>query len=308
MTVDLKPLSPANPDYLERFLKDVSAPDSTPLDPQFVEVFAEGTPTSRLIVLLPGSYIKVQYMTDFAHGLSQQLPDARVIGINYPSRRDEYSVEQIDQFKLIDYVRWVMQHLAHEAQGRSVTLIGHSLGTIITQMVLLVYADQSPAAYKIDSAIILGGGPPKITWRDYLETLPHLNTVSVVMKMVRDPKAFAFGEGMAQTLHSDKRWRDLHDRHLIYTESRTIMRETFTGRDYTYVPHTLLDAQGIKVFVLGGDRDLFVTKSAILRAAAQWGGDHRILPMEHTGLVLDETGVEVGGIAAEWIQTTVGGK
>lgn len=308
MTVNLKDLSPANPAYLERFLKAAATPDATPINPQFVEVFAEGTPTSRLIVLLPGSYIKVQYMTDFARGLSQHLPDARIIGINYPSRRDEYSVEQIDQFKLIDYVRWVMRHLAHEAQGRKVTLIGHSLGTIITQMMLLVYADQVPTAYKIDSAVILGGGPPKIGWRDYLETLPHLNTLLTVMKMVRDPKAFAFGEGMAQTLHSDKRWRDLHDRHLIYPESRAIMRETFTGRDYTYIPHKLLEAQGINVFVIGGDRDLFVTKSSILRAAIQWGGDHRILPMEHTGLVMDATGVEVGGMVADWVRTTLQGE
>ncbi len=53
--------------------------------------------------------------------------------------------------------------------------------------------------------------------------------------------------------------------------------------------------------MIGGDRDLFVTKGAILRGAAQWGGTHRILPMEHTDLVMDSTGVAVGGIVADWI-------
>ncbi len=305
MHVDLKSLSPANPAYLERFLKEVGAPDSTPLDPQFVEVFAGGaSSTSRLIVLLPGSYIKVQYMTDFAQGLSQKLPDARVIGINYPSRRDEYSEEQIDQFDLIDYVRWVMAHLANEAQGRNVTLVGHSLGTIISQMVLLTYANQAPTTYKIDSVVILGGGPPKPGWRDYLAALPHLQSLWTIMQMVRDPKAFAFGKGMAQTLNGENRWRDLHDRHLIYPESRAIMQETFTGNAYTYIPHSMLDSQGVKVLLLGGDRDLFVTQGAILRAAAQWGGEHRILAMEHTDLVMDSTGIEVGGMVADWIAAT----
>lgn len=303
MNVDLKRLLPANPAYLERFLKDVSASDSTPLDPNFVEVFAEGTATSRLIVLLPGSYIKVQYMRDFAQGLNPKLPASRVIGINYPSRRDEYSVDQIDQFRLVDYVRWVMKHLADVAQGCTVTLVGHSLGTIMAQMVLLVYADQVSPTYKIDSVVILGGGPPKLGWRDYLETLPHLKTLLTVMQMVRDPKAFAFSAGMARTLNGEHRWRDLHDRHLIYPESRAIMRETFTGRDYTYVPRSLLDAQEIEVFVIGGDRDLFVTKGAILRGVEQWGGDHRILPMEHTDLVMGSTGVSVGGMVADWIGT-----
>jgi hypothetical protein len=216
MNVDLKRLSPANPAYLERFLKAASAPDSTPLDPRFIEIFAKGTPASRLIVLL-------------------------------------------------------------------------------------AYANQASATYKIDSVVILGGGPPKPSWRDYLETLPHLKTLLLVMQMVRDPKAFAFGKGMARILNGENRWRDLLDRHLIYPESRAIMRETFTGRDYTFLPRSLLDSQGIRVLMIGGERDLFVTKGAILRAAAQWGGDYRVLPMEHTDLAMDSTGVEVGGMVVDWI-------
>lgn len=305
MSVDLKSLSPANPGWLERFLQDLRTPDASPLDLGFVEVFAEGTPASRLIVLLPGSYIKVPYMADFAHGLSQKLPAVRVIGVDYPSRRAEYTVEQIDQFHLVDYVRWVMKHLADAAQGYTVTLVGHSLGTIMAQMVLLAYADQTPSAYKIDSVVILGGGTPKPTWRDYLETLPKLNALWTVMQMVNDPKAFAFDKKMGGTLDGEGRWDDLHSRRLIYPESRAIMRETFTGRDYTYIPRDLLHSLGVKQLMIGSDRDLFVSKGAVERAGAQWGGELRILPFEHTNLVMGVTGVDVGALVADWLTAAV---
>lgn len=259
-------------------------------------------------IVLPGSFLDVQYLETLCAGLAND--GLLVNGLNYPGRGANESIENIDELALIDYVHSAYYKLLElSRQRKSVYLVGHSLGTIVTMMLLLisyVAKEVKPemAITNLEGVVIMGGGPPMISWRDYLDILLHRRgSIFTILQMMNNADKFISPEGaINKTVGSEEHARYMREQGWIYPESKAVMADTFGGTDYAYSPKQILDQLGVRSLFIYDANDLFVPEGSSMRAAEQWDADVKQYSMGHTGLVTEPGSEIVSHDIADWIK------
>ncbi len=299
-------LSAANPDYLEQTAERIEKHVITGAVEDVV-VFKK-TNTRRIAVVLPGSYLNVRYLSDFVSGLT--LLDSDIAGINYPGHSEATRIGNIDSLHLIDYSSAVYAFLLSLKDSYDeICLVGHSLGTIMVQLAVFIdYAfslsHKGELCFPIRKIAVLGGGPPKLGLMDYaMTTLTRLHTMSTVMQMAKDPGLFISEKGdLKRTLGGNVVYEDFIRRRLIFAESRAVMKETFLGNDYAFVPSKIVKDMGIKALFAYAVNDYFVSGYSSAKAVRQWAAAPHALTVGHSGMVLGDDGRKLGAVCAEFLR------
>ena len=306
----LTQIKPKNYGYLLDFIAQVNAYTGTPIaSPQLMAGRENG---SKRVIMLPGSFLDFRYMEDVAQGLGS---DDRysVWGLNYPERiAGDTNSDRIDRFLLVDYVGAVYQALLAMQQSQPelrFSLVGHSLGTIVMQMLLFVSCynqshGEKTAVLPIDKIAVLGGGPPRLGFVDYVLTFTtRLHTLGIVMQMVNQPEKFISpAGGLGRTLGGKEKYQEFTRENMIYLESAPLMAEAFLRGDYAFLPAKLLEAMQVQALFAYSPQDLFVHQTSSRKAAEQWNAQPVAIDGGHSQMMFDETGVDLGRQIAQFFR------
>ncbi len=306
----LTQIMPKNKTYLLDFVARVNTYSGVPIDAP--KLMAGRQDAGDCVILLPGSFLDVGYMRDVAQGLSAD-DHFSVWGINYPGRIfGDTDDNRVNRFLLVDYVGAVYQALLNLQKSQPAHrffLVGHSLGTIVMQMLLFVSYynqthDRKEEALLIDKIAVLGGGPPRLGFVDYILTFTtRLHTLGIVMQMVNQPGKFITPSGtLWRTLGSEMRYQDFLHKKMIYQESAPLMAEAFLRGDYAFLPSKLLEELQVHSLFAYSPQDLFVHEASSRKAARQWGAQPLAIPGGHSEMLFDETGIGLGRQIAQFFQ------
>jgi len=295
-------IQPKNQPYLLDLVQQVNTYSGPPASP--LEHMAGEPVSDQRVMLLPGSFLDFRYMSDVAQGIGESKRFV-VSGLNYPGRIfGDTDAGRINQYSLASYVGAVYQALLEQQKEHpemSMHLVGHSLGTIVMQMLLFIsYYNQTHGmdghSLRIKKVAILGGGPPRLGAQDYFLTFTtRLNTLGTVMQMANQPEKFISAQGnMWWTLGGKARYAEFLAKKMIYLESAALMKETFLNSDYAYLPKKLLEAMGVRALFVFSPQDLFVHQNSSKKAAEQWGAQPLSIQGGHSEMMFGETGRELG--------------
>lgn len=304
MDIQLDGLSAKNPGYLLSLVR-ILEQNQTAHPVEDLVLFKKSN-SRRVVVLLPGSYLNVRYLSDLAAGLI--VLDADVIGINYPGHYVDTQIKNLDSLCLADYVAAVYSYLLSiKPNYDEIYLIGHSLGTILVQLsIFLNYAysssGKSALAVPIRKIAILGGGPPKIGVLDYVTTLLfRWHTMATVMQMAKNPSYFISEQGdMKKSIGNDALYEDLKRQNLIFAESKMVMKEAFFDTDYSFIPARIVKYINSKALFAYATNDYFVNGYSTQKAVKQWAATPLRLSVGHSGMVLGDAGRNLGVACAEF--------
>jgi pimeloyl-ACP methyl ester carboxylesterase len=297
-------ISAASPAYLRAFIGAIEG-EGAPFPVEDTVVFKEGS-ADTAAVILPGSFLNVRYLADFASGMGA-FP-GRIIGLNYPGHGQGSPVTDIDSLHLADYAAAVYRHLIDlSGTARRINLAGHSLGTIMVQSALFAsyafdVAGRRDLVLPIRKLAILGGGPPRLGPMDYLATMAtRLGTMPTVMQMAKDPARFVSPEGdMKKTLGGEDVYRDFVEKKLIYAESKAVMEESFLKGEYAFIPAKIVETLGLETLFAYAKRDYFVSSYSTRKAIRQWAARPLLSETGHSGMVLGAAGRRLGAACAEF--------
>jgi hypothetical protein len=303
----MQEMQPNNRVWLETLAKTVAESAALPVSER-IEMGGNQGATIK-VVMLPGSFLDVRYLGDVAAAIGENY-DSAIVGLNYPGRiHGDTDAARIDQLHLADYVNSVYRQLLQESKGvEELDLVGHSLGTIVLQLVSYLsyyYKEhgQPDMVLPLKKVAILGGGPPKLGLSDYFNTFTSkIGTLPIVLQMVNSPGHFISDKGMMwRTLGAEPDSTDKKSRYKgfvadgwIYQESNPIMHETFFGDDYTFLPGPPLEAMGVEALFAYDTQDLFVAESSSEKALRQWGAIARKSSAGHSGMVFGGVGAQLG--------------
>lgn len=293
-----------NPNFVKALAKEVF--DKEPRFPVTnVHHFVQGN-AEEVIQVWPGSFLAVPYLTDLIEGMGDIGID--VIGVNYPGYEQKRARQNVDRITLVDYIHAAYYKSLELSQGKSeVYLIGHSLGTIVVQaLVLLSFLAESnnrpEMVLPITKIVIMGGGPPKLRLLvDYPATiLTRSHTLGSVMQMMKRPDLFASKEGdMKLTLEGEETYQRFVDNGWVLGESASVMKSSFSG-ELSYVPVILLEKMGVRALFVYAPDDYFVAKVSTEEAIRQWGADG-LESRGHSGMIMGEIAHQNGRAIAHFL-------
>ena len=302
-------IKPANKKYLSDMIEKIIYSSSPyPVNIKnwdYINVKRDQNNTS--VMVLPGSFLDIGYLDMFCNHLSHK--GFSVSGLNYPLHMKNQKIEDLNNLSLADYVHSaydLIYNISNESKS-DLYLLGHSLGTIIIQMILLIrYAAEKTKMKSVKGlkgAIFMGGGPPKIGIKEIISTIiKRSNTIPVIMQMTGNPVKFSGIDGMMKkTLGSESNYEYLNNNGLIYCESKKVMKECFIGNDYHYIPGYLIEKMNLRTLFVYGKKDLFVTPEISLKAASQWKAQCLEFDLDHTDLVIDKSGLKTADLISDWI-------
>jgi pimeloyl-ACP methyl ester carboxylesterase len=314
MTKGLNPLDPifreikpTDPVYLSSMINKVL---STSPEYPITDIRNRGTSVNggeNNIFILPGSFLDIEYFDGFCNTLSEK--GFMINGINYPGHGKNPRIDSLHEVSLSDYVHSVYHKIVEISKGKSgLYILGHSLGTIIIQLVLLIhyaakFSDSSLIVNGLKGIVIMGGGPPKIGMKVILSTVvQRFYSIRSIMQMMNNPEIFMSEKGeMKKTVGNESYLEYLRTNGFINVESKKVMRESFAGNAYHFIPANLVKKLGLRCLFVHATTDHFVTPYASMQAISQWNAEDMLFDMDHTELVISRSDNVVSKIS-DWIK------
>lgn len=279
----------------------------------------EGIKPKKQIAGAPGSFLESDYFK-IAKFFATKRNGIRVNLYDYPNLEDVGSLEEFDNIGLLEFVHGMYFKIREASSDDIETFImGHSLGTIITMLILLVHyfalkTNPDLAIKNFKGVIIMGGGPPIIGTSDifylmieqFKQLLRFQKPSLLTIAQMRTPKFITEDGDMWKTIGSKELYKEMLEEGLVKDESKRVMKESFdTSGPYAYLPKNIIaELEMLSIFVHAGEHDFFVPWRTINEAINQWGAEGLTAEGEdHTSLVTGEGAETMANMIADKINS-----